>query len=210
MWYSIFTVIYLQNEIGELKSRFDATLTDRDDKIDRLSSELESKEAKLSHATSAFRVAQNEKFALEKALAEAKEKNEKLLNSQEKEFSGKKKELLLKVSQFKKMSTPVLKDKNSTIEGINECKAALYKSLNLMSAFPFHSDNFATANSAIKSSVVLNVTYPPDLASQNYNNKSVGNKAGGGCQVKSGRKMLAATVEVAPRVVINSSVAQGQ
>eukprot|EP01035_Chromulina_nebulosa_P034171 gene34171-45826_t len=199
----------VENEIGELKSRFDATLTDRDAKIDRLSSELESKEAKLSHATSSFRVAQNEKFALEKALAEAKEKNEKLQNAQEKEFSGKKKELLLKASQFKKLSGPVLKDKNSTIEGINESKAALYKSLNLMSAFPFHSENFATANSATKNSVVLQVTYPPDLANQNFNNKNTNNKASSDCQVKSGRKMLAATVEVAPRVVIDSSVAKG-
>lgn len=144
-------------------------------------------------------------------MAEAKEKNEKLQNAQEKEFSGKKKDLLLKASQFKKMSSPVLKDKNSTIEGINESKATLYKALNLMSAFPFHTENFATANSAVTNSVVLNAIYPPDLASQNFNAKSASNKIsnGSGCPVKSGRKLLASTVEVAPRVIIDSSIAEG-
>ena len=194
-----------------MKARFDATLTDRDSKIDRLSAELESKETKLSQSTSAFRVAESEKVALEKALAAAKEMNEKLQSAQEKEFSGKKKDLLLKASQFKKMSSPVLKDKNSTIEGINESKATLYKALNLMSAFPFHTENFATANSAATNSVVLNAIYPPDLASQNFNAKSASNKIsnGSGCPVKSGRKLLASTVEVAPRVIIDSSIAEG-
>lgn len=184
--------------------RFDATLMEKDNKIEHLSNQLEARSAKLAHAASAARIAQNEKAALERSLAEAKERNDKLNAVQEKEFSARKKELLAKAAQFKRMASPVLKEKDSTVEAINDSKAKLYKALNLMSAFPFHSDNFANANAAMKSSVSLLVAYPPALG----NNQAVSQKAKDSV-VRNGTKLLASTVEVAPRITIDSSAIEG-
>mmetsp|Transcript_7138 Transcript_7138/g.10631 ORF Transcript_7138/g.10631 Transcript_7138/m.10631 type:complete len:634 (-) Transcript_7138:208-2109(-) len=185
-------------EISQLKINFDAILVEKDGKIENLSSELEAKNAKLAQATSAARIAANEKLTAERALLDLKERNEKLAAAAEKEFSSKKKELMLKASQYKRMKNPVVVAKDSTLEGLNALKSKLYTDLNLMSAFPFHSDNFSAANAELKSSVKLQITFPPDVVNKatNYG-------------VNNGNRLAASAVETAPTVKINSTVIDG-
>jgi len=186
-------------EISQLKINFDAILVERESKIDSLSNELEAKNAKLAQATSATRIATNEKLAAERALLDLKDRNDKLAAAAEKEFSSKKKELMLKASQFKRLKNPIIVEKDATLEGLNGLKSKLYRDLNLQSAFPFHSDNFFTANAEVKSTVKLQITFPPDVV----------NKAEK-YAVSNGNRLAAAAVETAPIVKIDSSIIDGR
>jgi hypothetical protein len=190
-------------EISELKVKFDATLAEKEKRIEELFAEVQAKSSKLSQATSAARMAASEKAAAEKALVDAKERNEKLAMTTEREFSSRKKDLLAKAAKFKKLQSPVLLPKDrraATLEAINETKSRLYTELNMMTALPFHNENFQAANAATQSSVLLSVTYPPDVLQ----------KEAGGVEVKRGNRLTAALVERAPTFAIDASATEGE
>lgn len=176
---------------------YDETLSEKERAIKQLSGQLEAKESKLAQVVNTARAAEEEKTTLANALAVEKQRNNELAIGQDKEFTLRKKSLLTKASQFSKikLTKPILKDRCASIEAINDSKAKLYKSLNLMSAFPFHWENFAASNKALQHSVSLQVSFPPELK----NSKSVGWIVNNGC------KLSAATAEVSPTARIDHS-----